>query len=140
MVCSKTPNLRIRDPYCRPKCHYTLLQYVRSCHTADSILDKTFYARVMNGMLKPDVLLSEDQNGFRKGRSCIDAIFTLKMIIEKRGQFNLEAHLAFLQILKKAFANVDRSLLCGIVERRGFPVKLFKILHRLHYQPAVVLN
>jgi len=31
-----------------------------------------------------DVLLLEEQNGFRKGRSCMDCIFSASHIIEKQ--------------------------------------------------------
>jgi hypothetical protein len=40
--------------------------------------------------------LSECQNGFRKGKSCIDLLFGMKVLIEKRREFNLETSLAFL--------------------------------------------
>jgi hypothetical protein len=36
-----------------------------------------------------DVLLTEEQNGFRTGRSCMDDIFTIKEVIEKRREYNL---------------------------------------------------
>ena len=95
------------------------------------ILDTTcnVYARIVNERLKPvaDTLISEEQNGFRKGRSCVDIIFTFKLIIEKRRKFNLETHLTFTDV-SKAFDNVKRSLLWSIMERRGFPSQLIEVL------------
>ena len=108
-----------------------------------SILDTTYklYARIVNGRLKPitEVLLLEEQNGFRKGRSCIDAIFTLKLIIEKRREFNRETHLAFVDIAK-AFDNVRRSLLWNIMERRGFPTQLIAVLQSLYNRTSITLD
>ena len=45
-----------------------------------------------------DFLLSEEQMGFRRERSCVDAIFTLKRIIKERREFNCETHLAFVDL------------------------------------------
>jgi sorting nexin-29 len=49
-----------------------------------------------------DVLLLEEQKGFRKGRSCTDDIFTIRQIIETRRKFNVETHIAFIDY-EKAF-------------------------------------
>jgi sorting nexin-29 len=38
--------------------------------------------------------LGEEQNGFRRGRSCSNSYFSLKLIIEKHREFNIETHLA----------------------------------------------
>jgi len=44
------------------------------------------YAKIITQRLKPisEAILLEEQNGFRRGRSCIDNVFTLKQTIEKR--------------------------------------------------------
>ena len=47
-----------------------------------------------------DFLVPEEQMGFMKGRSCLDAIFTLKRISEESREFNCEAHLAFVDLTK----------------------------------------
>lgn len=40
-----------------------------------------------------EVILHQEQSGFWKARSCIDKVFTLKQIIQKRREFNLDSHL-----------------------------------------------
>jgi hypothetical protein len=40
--------------------------------------------------------MEEEQCGFRRGRSCIDAIFTVQQIIEKRKEHNLQLFLLFI--------------------------------------------
>jgi hypothetical protein len=59
--------------------------------------------------------LNESLNGFRKGRSYTDAIFSLKHILEKRREFSLLTYLLFLDY-KKAYDSVDRSKLWSILE------------------------
>ena len=52
-------------------------------------------------------ILAEEQNGFRKSRSCEDHIFSLKSIISNNKQT-----LATFIDLKKAFDFVDRDVYC----------------------------
>jgi hypothetical protein len=60
------------------------------------------YTRVIAGRLNPiiDAIIAESQNGFRKGRSCTDSDFTLKMLVDKRHEYNLETHIAFVDYEK----------------------------------------
>jgi hypothetical protein len=46
------------------------------------------------------VLLLEEQNGFRKGRSCMDCIFSASQIIEKHKEFNIPTYIAFIDFKK----------------------------------------
>lgn len=50
--------------------------------------------------LKADASILEEHNDFRKDSSCIDATFTLKLIVDKRREFSLETHLALIAIMK----------------------------------------
>ena len=54
-----------------------------------------------------EVFMKEPQNEFRKGRSCTDSTFCLKLLIEKRREFNVETHLLFIDH-EKAFDNIGR--------------------------------
>jgi len=40
-----------------------------------------------------EVLILEEQNGFRKGRSCMDCIFSASQIIEKHREFNIPTYI-----------------------------------------------
>jgi len=42
-----------------------------------------------------EVLLLEEQNGFRKGRSCMDCVFSASQIIEKHSEFNIPTYIAY---------------------------------------------
>ena len=48
-------------------------------------------------------------------------------------------HLAFID-MSKAFDNVKRLLLWSIMEQRGFPSQLIKVLRSLYYKTAVVVD
>jgi hypothetical protein len=54
--------------------------------------------------------MTETQNEFRKGRSCPDPIFFLKLLIERRREFNLETHLLFIDY-EKAFDNIKTDFI-----------------------------
>ena len=52
----------------------------------------------------------EEQCGFRKGRSCTDAIFTVQQTMEKRKEHNLPLSLLFIDY-EKAYDNMNRDKL-----------------------------
>jgi hypothetical protein len=62
------------------------------------------YSRIIIKMLRviAEVLLLEEQNGFRKGRSCMDCIFSVSQIIEKHREFNIPTYIAFIDLKKKS--------------------------------------
>jgi sorting nexin-29 len=86
-----------------------------------------------------DVLLLEEQNGFRKGRSCTDDIFTIRQIIEKRREFNLETHIAFIDY-EKAFDRENRATVWQITERRGYPRHLICAIKSLYQNTTIILD
>jgi len=43
-----------------------------------------------------EVLLLEEQNGLRKGKSCMYCIFSASQIIEKHREFNIPKYIAFI--------------------------------------------
>jgi hypothetical protein len=71
--------------------------------------------------------MSEAQNGFRRNRSCTDAVFSFKLLIEKRRENNLETHLLFLDY-EKAFDCILRPTLFGILRNKNIPKKLLKAI------------
>jgi hypothetical protein len=50
-----------------------------------------------------------------KGHLCTDATFCLKLLIEKRREYNFDTHLLFLDY-EKAFGSVQRQILFNILE------------------------
>ena len=65
----------------------------------------------------------EYQNGFRKERSCTDTSFTVKLLMEKWIEHDLEMHTYFVD-LKKAYDNVNREKLLEILAEYDVPKKI----------------
>ena len=59
----------------------------------------------------------EEQCGFRNGRSCTDAIFTVQQIIEKRKEHNLPLFFLFIGY-EKAYDNVNRDKLWEMMDNK----------------------
>jgi hypothetical protein len=83
----------------------------------------------------------EPQNGFRSGRSCIDPIFSLKLLLEKRREFNLETHFLFLDY-EKASDQVNRLKLFNILQKRNILHPLFTEIFKIyeHNEIRIKLN
>ena len=61
----------------------------------------------------------EEQCGFRKGRSCTNAKFTVQQIIEKRKEHNLPLFFLFIRVdYKKAYNNVNRDKLWEMMNNK----------------------
>ena len=90
-------------------------------------------AIITHSRLSPtlEALDHEPQCGFRAGRSCSDAIFTLKMALKKRKEHGLESWVLFVDLVK-AFDRVPRELLWKILAKYGVPQKILRLLIRLH--------
>ena len=73
----------------------------------------------------------EQQCGFRPGRGCNDAVFTVKMAMKKRREHSKETWILFLDLVK-AFDHVPRELLWQLLEKFGVPPKLVRLLKALH--------
>ena len=92
-------------------------------------------AIIINGRLLPieEGLAPEHESqcGFRPGRGCTDAIFTVKLAMKKRREHGLESWILFLDLVK-AFDRVPRELLWSILGKLGVPPKLIQLLKSLH--------
>ena len=72
-------------------------------------------------------ILGDYQCGFRRNRSTIDQIFTLRQILEKSWEHNLEVHNVFLDF-KKAYDCIHREGLYNILLEFGIPKKLVRMV------------
>jgi hypothetical protein len=78
-----------------------------------------------------EVILDESQYAFRKGRGCIDPVFTLKQIIEKRKEYNQPLYLVFIDC-EKAYDNVNRNSLWEILEDYNIPKHLIEAIKSIY--------
>jgi hypothetical protein len=81
------------------------------------------YSKVFNENMKAHTenFLLECQNGFQRGRSFISPLFSMKLIVEKRIEYNLETHLPFIDNVN-ALDKVERDKLFEILQSKVFPV------------------
>ena len=111
--------------------------------TEVSVLNSGYkiYAKIITQRFKTisEAILLEEQNGFRTIRSCIDNVFTIKQTIEKRREFNLQIHIAFLD-LEKAFDRVNRNQLWQILNARGIPYHLIEVITSLYKNTSVQID
>jgi hypothetical protein len=70
-------------------------------------------------------ILGKEQNGFRKGWSCSDGYLTMKILLEKHREFNMETHIAFVD-LKKAFDKINRTKLLEILQNDNIPQQIIQ--------------
>jgi len=85
-----------------------------------------------------ELFMTETQNGFQKRQSCTDPTFCLKLLIEKRRKFNLEAHLLFIDY-DKAFDNIQRQILFNILKSRHIPDILLKVIMDIYTKNKILI-
>ena len=78
-----------------------------------------------------DSRLRENQAGFRTGRSCIDQIATLRIIIEQSLEWQSPLYICFVDF-KRAFDTIDREVMWKILKHYGIPNKIIKIIRSLY--------
>ena len=74
-----------------------------------------------------DTKFRDQQAGFRKDRSCVDQIATLRIIIEQSCEWNSPLFVNFVDF-EKAFDSVDRDTLWKLLRHYGVPVKIVNII------------
>ena len=77
------------------------------------------------------MILPESQCVFRRSRSTIDMIFTLRQLQEKAVEQQQSLYMVIID-LSKAFDTVDRSTLWTLLTRCGCPETFVKIIHEFH--------
>jgi len=79
------------------------------------------WKRVIDGRLRADLSILEKQFGFRLGRSTIEAIDLIRMLMEFYKDRKSELQMVFIN-LDKAYDRVPREVLWRSLERRSVPV------------------
>ena len=109
-----------------------------------SCISKTYTSLInerINKFCEQNDLLVDEQNGFRKGRSCADHLFTLTSVIRNRLSEKKSTFCAFID-MEKAFDFLDRNLLLCRLLLYKIDGKLFKSIRALygHTSACVKLN
>jgi len=78
-----------------------------------------------------DPLLRKNQNGFRKGRSTLSQILSIRRILEEMRKLNKEVTICFVDF-KKAFDSISRELMFDILKLYGIPDKIVLAIRALY--------
>ena len=98
-----------------------------------SIPSKVLTRVILNRMkVAVDEALRDEQAGFRKDRSCIDHIATLRIIVEQTIECSSPLYLLFVDF-EKAFDSLDREAMWRILRHYGIPNKIINML-KVQYQ------
>ena len=93
------------------------------------------YERIIERRLRSQVedKIGDWQYGFRPGRSTLDLIFALKMLLEKSWEYNEERYLVFID-LEKAFDRINREQLWNVLKERRYNInhKLIRVIQSMY--------
>ena len=76
-------------------------------------------------------ILPEEQNGFRKNRSCIDHVFILHSVAKSRQLAGLKTYITFIDFAK-AFDCINRELLLYAILKSGIEGKTYYVLKAMY--------
>ena len=91
------------------------------------------YAKSIENRIRPIIepQLSNNQFGFRKNKSCTDAIFTLRQLSEKAIEYNIHLNAIFID-QDKVFDRVNRNKLWRVLEEYGVKGQILENIMALY--------
>ena len=118
----------------------TPLQYRGICllSTVYKLFSRVLNERIVK-VAEASTLYGDEQNGFRKGRACIDHIFVLASVIRNRKAKRLPTYVAYIDF-EKAFDRIDRSLLVYKLITLGISGKILKCIKNIYHQCKCAVN
>ncbi len=129
------PKSSTKDPY-TPLNYRGIRLLSCVCKVFSGIINKciTNNCEMMN-------IFVDEQNGFRKGRACIDHIFSLTSLVNNRLAQNKSTYACFID-MQKAFDWVDRDLLLYRLLTYNIDGNIYKCIKALYNHPtsSVLLN
>ena len=99
-----------------------------------SVISKLYTAtlnRRLNTFTEENELIVNEQNGFRRDRSCLDHIFVLQNSLRIRNELNTQTFCAFIDF-KKAFDLVDREFLLYKLRQIGVNGNFYHAIKSLY--------
>jgi hypothetical protein len=93
------------------------------------------WERIIEQRLRKKTKISENQFGFMPGRSTMEAIFSLRQLMEKYRAKRKNLHMVFID-LEKAYDRVPRNLIWWVLKKRNVPRGYIEILKDM-YEGAI---
>ncbi|KAG2455536.1 POLR protein, partial [Polypterus senegalus] len=97
------------------------------------------WERVVEARLRSEVMINEQQNGFIAGKSTTDAMFALRMLLEKFRVGQKELHCIFVD-LEKAYDRVKREELWYCVRKLGMAEKFVRVVQDMYKGSVTVVR
>jgi sorting nexin-29 len=86
-----------------------------------------------------DTMLLEEQNRFRRNRSCTDGVCSAAQLIEKHCECNIPTHIAFIDY-EKAFNTISRNKLWKVLNSKGMPQHLIRAIQSLYVNTKINIS
>ena len=91
----------------------------------------TQWERIIERRLRRDLTFSNQQYGFMPGKSTTDALFALRVLMEKYREDQKELHRAFVD-LEKAYDKVPREEVWYCMRKSGLAEKFVRIVQDMY--------
>ncbi|KAI5729033.1 hypothetical protein M8J77_024451 [Diaphorina citri] len=89
------------------------------------------WERILDTRIRRETSIGEEQFGFMPGRGTMDAIFTLRQLMEKHRDKKKDLHLIFID-LEKAYDRILRQELWSCMRKKNVPEKYVRIVQGLN--------
>ncbi|EXC17267.1 DNA-directed RNA polymerase II subunit [Morus notabilis] len=108
----------------------------KACGPDDSPMELISHAmklleRVIERRLRATATISGNQFGFMPGKSTTEAIFLLRMLMERYRETNTDLYIVFID-LEKAYDRVPREVLWWVLEKKGVHVRYIKVIKDMY--------
>ena len=87
--------------------------------------------KIITNKINEYTSLADEQQGFRSGRSCTDAVFVIRQITEKSIEYNRPAFMCFID-LEKAFDRIQLEDVTQLLYDRQVPQNIIKTIENIY--------